>query len=171
VGLISPHGFCRGLLGTRVRPSALCQPLWALMSLSEKWRDHRAGVASGGDDVPDRERPVHTGSDPHRPRWRWAMRRSKLVVIVDELGRVVSVVVSVIEGVRADIDRLWMPLNLIQLLGDRAPHFLRHHGFRSIEDLVDLTPHLGDFVPCSHPAASVAISFMSTPPMPTAPAG
>jgi hypothetical protein len=32
-----------------------------------------------------------------------ALRRSKLVVLVDELGRVVGVVVSVIEGVRADI--------------------------------------------------------------------
>ena len=34
-----------------------------------------------------RERPISTGSGPHRPRWRQALRRSELVVLVDELCR------------------------------------------------------------------------------------
>ena len=57
------------------------------------------------------------------------MRRSKLVVlVVDELGRIEGIVVVIIEGVRADIERLRMLLQLLQLLDDLAPHLLRHCG-------------------------------------------
>ena len=48
----------------------------------------------------------------------WALRRSKLVVVVDELHRVEGLVVSVIEGVRADVERLRVLLQLVQLLDD-----------------------------------------------------
>ena len=41
-----------------------------------------------------------------RPQRRRALRRSKLIVLVHELGRVVGLVVSVIEGVRTDVERL-----------------------------------------------------------------
>jgi hypothetical protein len=67
----------------------------------------------------------------------------QLVVVLGELGGIVGVVVEIL---RLNIDRLWILLRLIQLLDDVAPHFLRHHGFHSIEDLVDLKPHLGDLV-------------------------
>ena len=39
-------------------------------------------------------------------------RRSKLVVLVDELCRVVGVI-SIVEGVRLDVKRPWMPLQLL----------------------------------------------------------
>ena len=61
-----------------------------------------------------------------------------VVVVVDELGRVVGLVVSVIEGVPADAERLLMLLRLIQLLDDLAPHLLRHCGFDRLTDLVQL---------------------------------
>ena len=41
--------------------------------------------------------------------------------LVDELGRVEGVVVSVIEGVRPDVERLRMLLQLLQLLDDLLP--------------------------------------------------
>src|SRR6478672_6385769 len=70
-----------------------------------------------------------TGSGHHRPRWRRALRRSKLVVlVVDELGRIEGIVVVIIEGVRADIERFRVLLQLLQLLDDLAPHLLRHRG-------------------------------------------
>jgi hypothetical protein len=50
--------------------------------------------------------------------------RSKLVVLVDELGRVAGII-SFIEGVRPDVERLRA---LPQLLDDLPPHLLRHYG-------------------------------------------
>ena len=35
-----------------------------------------------------------------------------------------------------------MLLNLVKPLDDRAPHFLRHRGFHSVEDLVSLADEL-----------------------------
>jgi hypothetical protein len=40
----------------------------------------------------------------------------KLVVLVDELGRIEGLVVGIIEGVRADVERLRMLFQLLQLL-------------------------------------------------------
>jgi len=70
----------------------------------------------------NREHPVHTGSGPIA-LGDGSLRRSKLVVLVDELGRVVGVIV--IEGVHADVERLRVLLQLLQLLDDRRPHRLR----------------------------------------------
>ncbi len=44
-----------------------------------------------------------------------AARRSKLVVLV-ELSRIEGLVVGIIEGVRADVERLRMLFQLLQLL-------------------------------------------------------
>jgi len=44
----------------------------------------------------NREHPVHTGSGPIA-LGDGSLRRSKLVVLVDELGRIVGVVIRVIE--------------------------------------------------------------------------
>ena len=66
-------------------------------------------------------RPDNTGSGPDRPRCgRRDGRRSKLVVLLSELRRVVGTV-GFVEDVRADVDRLWMRLRLIQLADD-LPH-------------------------------------------------
>ena len=84
----------RARVVTRLRPSALCQPLWALMSLSEKV----VTTFQTAPPCPHRQRSPS-------PRWRRALRRSKLVVVlVDELGRIEGIVV-VIEGVRLDVER------------------------------------------------------------------
>jgi hypothetical protein len=48
--------------------------------------------------------PSTPAAVPIAPRWRKALR-SKLVVVVDELGRVEGVVASVIEGVGVDVER------------------------------------------------------------------
>jgi hypothetical protein len=40
----------------------------------------------------------------------------KLVVLVDELSRIEGLVVGIIEGVRADVERLRMLFQLLQLL-------------------------------------------------------
>ncbi len=68
----------------------------------------------------------------------------KTLVVVDELGRVVGVVVRVIEGVRLDVERLRMLLQLLQLLDDRRPHLLRHCGLNCLTDLAQLKPQLSD---------------------------
>ena len=46
-------------------------------------------------------------------------------------------------------------LNLIQLVDDRAPHFLRHRGFHSIANRIDLRPRIGDFVALVAPVERV----------------
>jgi hypothetical protein len=97
----------------------------------------------GGDDVPDRERPVHTGSGPHRPSVT-VLRRSKLVV-VDELGRVAGIVVIVIEGVRTDVEHLLVLLRLIQLRDDRPPHRFRDNSTHRLTGLVQRYLQLEDF--------------------------
>ena len=56
----------------------------------------------------------------------------KLVVPVDELGRVVRVVV---EGVHADVERIRMLLQLLQLLGDLRPHRLRDNRTHRLDDV------------------------------------
>ena len=62
---------------------------------------------------------------------------SELVVYVGELGWVVGVI-SFVECVRLDVERL----RLIQLLGDLPPHLLWHRAFHSVNDPVELEPHL-----------------------------
>ena len=72
--------------------------------------------------------PLRHPSHPRAWGWRAAQselvdgrrdgRRSKLVVLVDELGRIEGLVVSLIEGARADVERLLVLLRLIQLLDD-----------------------------------------------------
>ena len=52
----------------------------------------------------------------------------------------VVVIVGFVADARCDL------LNLIQLVDDRAPYFLRDSGFYPVQGLVDLTPHLGDVV-------------------------
>src|SRR6476659_5047879 len=77
-----------------------------------------------------------------------ALRRSKLVVLVDELGRVEGII-SVVEVVRVVGERFWMLLRLIQLLDDRPPQLLWHRGFDRIDDLAQLNLQLKDSVPRS----------------------
>jgi len=60
--------------------------------------------------------PLTTGSGPICGGGRRDGRRSKLVVLVDEIGRIVGFVV--IEVVRADVERLRM---LLQLLAEDTP--------------------------------------------------
>ena len=48
----------------------------------------------------------------------------------------------VIEGVRADAERLLMLLKLLQLLDDLAPHLLRHCGLDRVANLVQSEPSL-----------------------------
>jgi hypothetical protein len=61
----------------------------------------------------DRERPVHTGNGPHRPRGRQSRGTSEIVVVLRELGRVVGFVVRVIEGVLSDVERFLVLLKLL----------------------------------------------------------
>jgi len=65
---------------------------------------------------------------------------SKLVVI-DELGRVEGVIVSVIEAVVLNVEHLRVLLSLIQLFDDLAPHLLRHCGLDRIADRGHLDLH------------------------------
>jgi hypothetical protein len=39
-----------------------------------------------------------------------------------------------------------MLLNLVQSVDNVALHRLRHHDFHGMKNLVELTPHIGDFV-------------------------
>ena len=72
-----------------------------------------------------------------------ALRRSKLVVLLGELGRVEGII-SVVEVVRVVGERFWMLLRLIQLLDDRPPQLLWHRGFDRIDDLAQLNLQLKD---------------------------
>src|SRR6476619_554781 len=67
---------------------------------------------------PPRTRPQRSPppSMADRPQRRRALRRSKLIVRVHELGRVEGSVVSVIEGVVVDIERRRVLLQPLQLL-------------------------------------------------------
>ena len=73
---------------------------------------------------------------------------SKLVV-VDELGRVVGVVVIVVEGVRADVKRPRL-LRLFHLADDLLPHRFRDNRTHRLIDLAQLTFN-SDFVPAVVP--------------------
>ena len=62
----------------------------------------------------------------------------EFVVLVDELGRIEGIVVSVIEGVLPDVERLRMLLQLFQLLGDLRPHRLRDNRTHRLDDVAQL---------------------------------
>ena len=64
-------------------------------------------------------------------------------VLLSELHRVEGVI-SVIEAVLPDVERLWMLLQLLQLLDDRRPHRLRDNGVHHIDDLAQLDLQLED---------------------------
>ena len=68
----------------------------------------------------------------------------KLVVVVDELGRVVRLVVSVIEAVLPNVERPRVLLHLLQLLDDRRPHLLRDNSTHRLTDPAQLDLQLQD---------------------------
>ena len=88
----------------------------------------------------DRERPVHTGSGPIALRDGGRCGGQNSSFVVDELGRIEGIVV-VIAGVRADVERLLMLLQLVELLDDLAPHLLRDNGIDRVADLAPLDLH------------------------------
>ena len=67
----------------------------------------------------DRERPVNTGIGLPSPSVTAGAAEVKLVVLLGELYRVVGVI-NIVEGVRLDVKRPWMPLQLLHATVQRC---------------------------------------------------